>query len=1125
MVARTRSVAVAWHSLSGCAERGLMLLWATAWKGCATPCVLAVLLVAAAADGAEGPQALARKILSATGVRGGLIVHVGCGGPSTTSTSSGQADSGQAGKLTAALRANDGFVVQGLDTDEAKVVRAREHIRRAGVYGSVSAARWDGRVLPYVDNLVNLVVAEGPPAVSMDEVMRVLCPNGVAYVRSGDTWTKTVKPRPKELDEWTHWLHGADGNAVAADTAVGPPRHAQWIAEPRWQRHHELTPSLSALVSSGGRLFAIVNEAAPGIDGLPDKWVLVARDAFNGKLLWKRRIAEWGWRQWSDHSHGHGRWNHPTHIARRLVAVGNRVYVTLGFNAPLTALDAATGRTVMTYPQSGFTDEILYHEGTLVLATNDAAQGPGRIKTKPPVKKSVVAMNAETGEMLWKTGDFEGAASKADAIERVTHLTMALGGGKVFCVEENAIVALSLKTGKRLWRKARPERPRPVTYGQYYFTNLCTMVYHDGIVLFMEPDPKLKKMAWNAPSPAVLLGISADTGDVLWRRPCGVWGHYNPGDVFVIDDLAWVHDGQEFSMMALDPRTGAVKRRVSTGRALDQGHHHRCYRNKATSRYIVTGRRGVEFIDIASGGNLRHHWVRGTCRYGTLPCNGLLYAPPHPCICYITAKLTGFWALAPERSPAANAKPPTSESEGLVKGPAYEQVINPQSPIRRSALSSRSKDNPQSADWPTYRHDAARSGCAGTDVAGNLRIAWEVPVGGRLTAPVIAEGRVLVASPETHTVRAFSEADGKPLWTCTAGGRVDTPPTVHGGLALFGSADGWVYCLRADDGKLVWRRRAAREDLQMMNREQLESPWPVHGSVLVRGGARHGEASRSRADDGVAYFAAGRSSFLDGGIDVCAVEIRTGKLIRRKRIYSPDPKTGDMADCMLRYDMPPDALGALPDILSADGTNIYMRHLKFDPVSLDYRSAAPAGPPARKGARSFPFVGNHLMAVAGMLDDSWFNQTYWTVDGKSHCKLLVFDEKGAYGVKAYPGSARHSRAIFKPGAAGYTLFASNRPKHTARWTGKVPVRIVAMVVAGPTLFAAGAPDVVAPDDPWAALEGRKGGVLWAVSTADGTKLAEYTLDHPPIFDGMAAANGRLYIATRAGGLICMAAKK
>jgi hypothetical protein len=271
--------------------------------------------------------------------------------------------------------------------------------------------------------------------------------------------------------------------------------------------------------------------------------------------------------------------------------------------------------------------------------------------------------------------------------------------------------------------------------------------------------------------------------------------------------------------------------------------------------------------------------------------------------------------------------------------------------------------------------------------------------------------------------------------------------------------------------------------------------------------------------DGIAYFAAGRSSFLDGGIYFYAVQPETGQVLCRQRVYSLEPETGDMVEARLPYDMPPDALGALPDVLVGDGSSFYMRHLKFNPTDLAYSSATDTAADQRKGV--YPAVGGHLMSVAGLLDDNWFNQTYWTVDGKAHSKLLVFDADGAYGVKPFAGSARHSRAIFKPGSKGYTLFANDRPAHRPRWSQQVPVRVRAMLVADSTLFIAGTPDVVDADDPWSAIDGDKGGVLWSLSAADGTKLAEYTLQHPPIFDGLAAADGRLYVSTTRGTIVCL----
>ena len=38
------------------------------------------------------------------------------------------------------------------------------------------------------------------------------------------------KPWPKEMDEWSHPRHGADGNAVSCDTLVAPPERVRWIA-------------------------------------------------------------------------------------------------------------------------------------------------------------------------------------------------------------------------------------------------------------------------------------------------------------------------------------------------------------------------------------------------------------------------------------------------------------------------------------------------------------------------------------------------------------------------------------------------------------------------------------------------------------------------------------------------------------------------------------------------------------------------------------------------------------------------------------------------------------------------------------------------------------------------------
>ena len=89
------------------------------------------------------------------------------------------------------------------------------------------------------------------------------------------------------------------------------------------------------------------------------------------------------------------------------------------------------------------------------------------------------------------------------------------------------------------------------------------------------------------------------------------------------------------------------------------------------------------------------------------------------------------------------------------------------------------------------------------------------------------------------------------------------------------------------------------------------------------------------------------------------------------------------------------------------------------------------------------------------------------------------------------------------------------------WKLWVPVRVRAMVKTDSVLFAAGPPDVLDSEDPFAAFECRQGGRLVMVDPKDGTKIAERELPSPPVFDGMIAADGRLYITTCDGNILCL----
>ena len=1005
-----------------------------------------------AVSGAGSEKALAQQILEDTGVRGGLVVHLGCGD----------------GQLTAALHAADAYLVHGLDTDAKTVETARAHVRSLGLYGKVSIERFDGRLLPYADNLVNLVVAEDLGEVPATEVMRVLCPDGVAYIKKGATWSKTVKPRPGNTDEWTHYLHDASGNAVAHDEVVGPPRRVQWIAQPRHTRSHEHIPSLYALVSTGGRIFYVADEGAIGAVNQPPRWYLLARDAYNGTLLWKRPIAAWfphlvNWGQT------------PSHLQRRLVAVGDRVYVTLGLHAPLSAVDAATGETLKVYDETRGTEEVLCHNGVLLLAvrsvtaerTAELQEWAGLVTEKkspvyvretaePLVKRlravesggerTVLALDAGTGRLLWKKAGDDVAGLRPDTLSAI--------GDRVFYQKGRDVVCLDLKTGRDVW--SAPSAPLRV-------------VCERGVVC--------------ADANAVA-ALSAETGKTLWTQPATLC---QIRDVFVAGGSLWVGGFKPYQGRTTGKRGPAwgpyfaTQRDLDTGKMLRHvepegpGHHHRCWRNKATDRYILGGRRGVEFIDLASGDVLWHSWVRGVCRYGVMPANGLLYAPPHACACYIAAKLDGFYALAP-----AAAGPPATQplSPRLEKGPAFSEIPNLRSEISK-------------ADWPTYRHDAARSGRTTDAVPAVLSRRWQADVGPTLTSPTVCGGKVFVASADEHRVSAIDADSGRPAWHFTAGARVDSPPTLHKGRAIFGCRDGCVYSVRASDGVLAWRLRAARADRRITACGQLESPSPVHGSVLVH--------------DGAACFTAGRSSYLDGGIDLYRLQPETGKVLSRTPIYSPDPETGRQP----KQDGPAYMPGALGDILSGDDRHVYLRDTVFD-----------------SGGGSVEKGDPHLFTLTGFLDGTWPHRSYWIFGTRCSIsggcsgrdkdlvfgRLLVFDDSTTYGF----GRAQvHWSNQLQDGP--YRLFALKRAEGSRQWAKPAAIQVRAMVLADKVLFVAGPP--AAGDG--AETPGRNpAALLVAVSASDGTELARCRLDSPPVFDGMAAAGGRLYLAMLNGQVAC-----
>ncbi|MEM7392678.1 MAG: PQQ-binding-like beta-propeller repeat protein, partial [Verrucomicrobiota bacterium] len=750
--------------------------------------------------------------------------------------------------------------------------------------------------------------------------MRVLAPRGVALVKHGTGWKKTVKPVPDDLDEWTHYLHDASNNPVSQDDRIHPPKHLKWVGSPRYSRHHDHMSSMNACVSAGGRLFYMMDESTRLSIFLQPTWKLIARDAFNGSLLWKREVSEW-------YNHMQRLKSGPAYMPRKIVAIGDILYASPGLHAPAEAIDAATGETIRTYLPDMEADELVYSDGVLFLvgkAGSDKDSSVDRRAIKGQSIRRLAALKADDGTLLW------------ELTAKVLPLTLSVDDKRVYFHDAEAVVAYDRTNGRKLWASD------PMAYWENMASYFApTLVLHDGIVLFTGGANSVPHRG----AKDTMFAISGETGKTLWSAAHPPSGYQSPEDLMVVDGLVWSGEttsgGQSGVLTGRDPWTGEIKKQFPPN-VKTYWFHHRCYKARATKNYILMSRTGIEFIDYKKENWDIHHWVRGACLYGIMPANGMVYAPQHPCACYPEAKLNGFSALSSEASAARRL----SEEERLQKGPAYDKIAH-------------LEFNQAPHDWPTFRHDGRRSGHTDTIVPADLKEAWRVKLTGayadasdhRISQPVVANGLVYVSAIDKHTVHALDETTGREVWRFTAGGRVDSSPTIYRGVALFGSADGWVYALKADTGELAWRFLASDREMRMIAYEQIESAWPVHGNILV--------------EDGVAWFASGRSVFLDGGLRVFRLNPITGEKIGETAMNDLDLDGKEIQDYINWLNMP---VGK-PDILSSDGKHVFMRSQTFNldgtRKRVDFVDVS-----QQRGEEM------HLFCPSGFLDDSWWHRTY-----------------------------------------------------------------------------------------------------------------------------------------------------
>ncbi|MCE5251324.1 PQQ-like beta-propeller repeat protein, partial [bacterium] len=183
-------------------------------------------------------------------------------------------------------------------------------------------------------------------------------------------------------------------------------------------------------------------------------------------------------------------------------------------------------------------------------------------------------------------------------------------------------------------------------------------------------------------------------------------------------------------------------------------------------------------------------------------------------------------------------------------------------------------------DWPMWRYDSGRSASSPEELPGELNLewvrqftprvmAWDDPLNQDLMhydqvfEPVVAGKILIIGFNDSDKVMAIDTGTGGEKWTFYTDGPIRFPPAVWKDKVYFTSDDGYLYCVTASKGSLVWKFRGGPGDRKIIGNKRLISTWPARGGAVI--------------EDGIVYFSASIWPFM--GTFIHALDADTGKVV------------------------------------------------------------------------------------------------------------------------------------------------------------------------------------------------------------------------------------------------------
>ncbi|MDG2127799.1 MAG: PQQ-binding-like beta-propeller repeat protein [Fuerstiella sp.] len=183
-------------------------------------------------------------------------------------------------------------------------------------------------------------------------------------------------------------------------------------------------------------------------------------------------------------------------------------------------------------------------------------------------------------------------------------------------------------------------------------------------------------------------------------------------------------------------------------------------------------------------------------------------------------------------------------------------------------------------DWPMWRYDTGHTASSANQLPDQLHLRWTRDFGrrepvwddplnhdlmpyDRVFEPVVKDGRVFIGFNDSDKVVALSLDDGSEIWTYYTDGPVRFPPVAWKDRVICVSDDGFLHCVGAADGRLIWKVRGGPSGIKVLGNKRIISAWPARGGAVV-------------ADDTV-YFAASIWPFM--GTFIYAIDPADGRVI------------------------------------------------------------------------------------------------------------------------------------------------------------------------------------------------------------------------------------------------------